>query len=206
MTHAIECQCGKLKGTLEPIKNYIHCVCYCTDCQAFPRFLGKEHETLDEAGGTELIQTTPENLTFSEGIENLACLRLTAKGLMRWYTSCCNTPIANTPSNYNMPFMGLVHTCLRHEVGSLDNTFGPIRMRVFTKSALGEPKPSSQGLIGCGAQAAGMITKARLDGSYKRTPFFDEQSGKCVVTPRILSEQELESAKIPANQTDTKGS
>ncbi|WP_227368935.1 DUF6151 family protein [Halomonas sp. M20] len=206
MTHAIECRCGKLKGTLGPIKNYIHSVCYCTDCQAFPRFLGQENETLDTNGGTELIQTTPDNLTFSEGIENLACLRLTPKGLLRWYASCCNTTIANTPSNYNMPFVGVVHTCLRYEPGSLNDTFGPVRMRVFTKNALCEPKPSSQGLIGGGAQAAGMIAKARLDGSYKRTPFFDGQSGKCIVTPKILSEQELKRAKTPANQMNTKGS
>lgn len=206
MTHTIECQCGNLKGSLGSVKHYIHCVCYCTDCQAFPRFLGRENEALDDAGGTELIQTTPDNVTFTEGSDNLACLRLTSKGLMRWYASCCNTPIANTPSNYNMPFVGLVHTCLRTVSGtsgslgsSLNEAFGPVRMQVFTKSALGEPKPSSQGLLGCGAQAAGLITKARLDGSYKHTPFFHGQSGKCVVTPKILSEQELKRAKTPTS-------
>ncbi|MGC3874924.1 DUF6151 family protein [Halomonas sp. GXIMD04776] len=203
MIHTIECRCGNLKGTLGPVNNFIHCVCYCTDCQAFPRFLDRENEVLDADGGTELVQTTPDNVTFNEGTDNLACLRLTPKGLLRWYASCCNMPIANTPSNYNMPFVGLIHACLRPESGFLDSSlneaFGPVRMRVFTKSALGEPKPSSQGLLGCGAQAAGMITKARLDGRYKQTPFFHAQSGKCVVTPTILSEQELKSAKTPSN-------
>jgi len=69
------------------------CVCYCRDCQAFAHFLGKVDAILDERGGSEIIQVLPRNLTFTQGIELLACMRLTEKGLLRWYAACCNTPI-----------------------------------------------------------------------------------------------------------------
>jgi Family of unknown function (DUF6151) len=93
MTHPIRCHCGKLKGTLNHDREVNRCVCYCTDCQAFARFLKREHEILDDRGGTSIIQTIPANISFTEGIEYLACMRLTANGLLRWYVTCCYTPI-----------------------------------------------------------------------------------------------------------------
>jgi Family of unknown function (DUF6151) len=74
MIHSIRCNCGKLKGTLNRDDYVNRCVCYCADCQAFARFLKREHEILDERGGTSIIQTIPANVTFTEGIENLALL------------------------------------------------------------------------------------------------------------------------------------
>jgi Family of unknown function (DUF6151) len=83
MTHSIRCSCGKLKGTLNRNSDVNRCVCYCADCQAFARFLKRENEILDEKGGTSIIQTIPANVTFTEGIENLTCMRLTANGLLQ---------------------------------------------------------------------------------------------------------------------------
>jgi hypothetical protein len=34
-------------------------------------------------------------------------MRLSDKGLLRWYARCCNTPIANTPANYKASFAGI---------------------------------------------------------------------------------------------------
>ncbi len=51
---------------------------------------------LDERGGSQIIQVPPKNLTFTQGREVLASMRLTEKGLLRWYAGCCNTPIGNT--------------------------------------------------------------------------------------------------------------
>jgi len=65
---------------------------------------------LDAQGGTDVVQTRPANLTFTHGQDTLACMRLTPKGLLRWYAACCNTPIGNTVANYRMPFVGLVHS------------------------------------------------------------------------------------------------
>jgi Family of unknown function (DUF6151) len=195
MTHLIRCNCGSLKGTLKRTQDVNRCVCYCADCQAFAHFLKREHEILDEVGGTNIIQTIPENVAFTEGSENLACMRLTANGLLRWYAACCNTPIGNTPPNFKLSFIGLIHNCLSSEQDSLDRVFGPIRMHVNTKHAVGEPKPKSVGLLAGTLRVISMILRARLDGSYKQTPFFVPESGAPIVTPKILSSQELRDIK-----------
>jgi Family of unknown function (DUF6151) len=191
MTHSIRCNCGKLKGTLHRNQEVNRCVCYCTDCQAFAHFLKQEHEILDERGGTSIIQTIPANITFTEGIENLTCMRLTANGLLRWYTACCNTPIGNTPPNLNTSFIGLIHNCLSSDQNFLDVAFGPVHMQVSTKYAIGEDKPKSIGLLSGTLRILSMVLKARLNGSYKHTPFFILESGAPIVTPKVLSDREL---------------
>ena len=145
MKHPLRCNCGKLQGTVKHTKAINRCMCYCADCQAFARFLKREHEILDAVGGTSIIQTIPKQVTFLEGTENLACIRLTETGLLRWYAACCTTPIGNTPPNFKLPFIGLIHNCLDVAPASFDEVFGPIRMRVSTQSAIGEPKPKSMG-------------------------------------------------------------
>jgi hypothetical protein len=191
MTHSIRCNCGKLKGTLNRNDYVNRCVCYCADCQAFARFLKRENEILDERGGTSIIQTIPANVTFTEGIENLTCMRLTANGLLRWYAACCNTPIGNTPPTLNPSFIGLIHNCLSSDQNLLDRAFGPVRMHVNTKYAIGEDKPKSTGLLSGTFRIIGMVLKARLDGNYKQTPFFVLESGAPIVTPKVLSDSEL---------------
>ena len=55
MTHPLRCNCGKLTGTLVGVaspqenrtKDINRCVCYCTDCQSFARFLKREDDILD---------------------------------------------------------------------------------------------------------------------------------------------------------------
>ncbi|MEA5467222.1 DUF6151 family protein [Leptothoe sp. PORK10 BA2] len=195
MTHSIRCHCGKLKGALSCNQELNRCVCYCADCQAFARFLKREHEILDAMGGTSIIQTIPANITFTEGIENLTCMRLTAKGLLRWYATCCNTPIGNTLPTPNLSFIGLIHTCLSLDQTSLDNAFGSIRMYVNTQSAIGENKPKSTGALSGILRVIGMMLKARFDGRYKQTPFFDMESGTPIVVPKTLNAEELKNVK-----------
>jgi Family of unknown function (DUF6151) len=195
MTHSIRCNCGKLKGTLNRNEDVNRCVCYCADCQAFARFLKRENEILDESGGTSIIQTIPANVTFAEGIENLTCMRLTPNGLLRWYAACCNTPIGNTPPTPNLSFIGLIHTCLSSDQTSLNNAFGSIRMYVNTKSAIGENKPKSVGVLSGTLRVIGMMLKVRFDGRYKQNPFFVMESGTPIVVPKVLNTEELESVK-----------
>lgn len=195
MTHSIRCHCGKLKGTLNHNQEVNRCVCYCGDCQAFARFLKREHEILDEMGGTSIIQTIPANITFTEGIENLTCMRLTANGMLRWYAACCNTSIGNTLPTPNLSFIGLIHTCLSSDQTSLDKAFGSIRMYVNTKSAIGENKPTAAGVLSGTLRVIGMMLKARFDGRYKQTPFFIMESGTPIVVPKVLNAEELKNVK-----------
>jgi hypothetical protein len=189
-SHPVRCQCGTIQGSVANPGNANHCVCYCRDCQAFAHFLGKADTVLDERGGSEIIQVPPKNLTFSQGQEALACMRLTEKGLLRWYAACCNTPIGNTLMTPKISFVGLVHNCLESSARSLDDSFGPVRARVNPKGAKGDPKPE---VVGQGPVIWWFITRvltARLNGDYKLNPLFHADTGKPVKIPKVLSASE----------------
>jgi Family of unknown function (DUF6151) len=191
MDHPLRCQCRTLKGTVSLSQGVNRAVCYCRDCQAFAHFLGKASETLDAQGGTDVIQTLPAHLTFTAGQEVLACVRLSGKGLVRWYAKCCNTPIGNTLIDYRISFIGLVHTCLQTPEQSLDSSFGPVRMRSFTKSAKGADVKSNPLAMTVGIlRLITMVGRARITGAYKRTPLFSPDSGAPIATPKILSAAE----------------
>jgi hypothetical protein len=187
IAHPLRCSCGKLKGTLQRTREINRCICYCADCQAFAHFLKREHDILDEFGGTSIIQTIPKHVKFLEGTENLACIRLTENGLLRWYAACCNTPIGNTSPNFKLPFIGLIHNCLSVEPASLDETFGSIRMHVSTQDAIGEHKPKSMGFLAGTLRVMSIVVRSRLDGSYRQTPFFVPETGLPIVPPQVLN-------------------
>jgi hypothetical protein len=171
---------------LTNLRSVNHAVCYCGDCQAFAQALGQADRVLDARGGSEIIQTLPKNLTLTQGLDALACLRLTPKGLFRWYAGCCRTPIGNTLPTRNLSFVGLLHSCLQSSDVSLDEAFGPVTTWVNTRSAKGEPKPPQVGankMLGWFFRTA---LTARFNGDYKRTPFFHPETGAPVVTPVVL--------------------
>jgi uncharacterized protein DUF6151 len=189
-SHPLRCQCGTIQGVVADPRNANHCVCYCRDCQAFAHFLGRADVVLDERGGSEIIQVPPKNLTFTQGGEALACMRLTEKGLLRWYAACCKTPIGNTLATPKISFIGLVHNCLETGGQSLDASFGPIRAWANPSGAKGEPKPETVGMGAAAWWFISRILKARLNGDYKHNPVFRADTGKPVVVPRVLSAEE----------------
>jgi hypothetical protein len=191
MEHSLQCRCGTIRGFVHDPQRANRAVCYCHDCQAFAHFLGKSDEILDDRGGSEVIQVLPSNVTFTEGIEALACMRLTAKGLLRWYAGCCNTPIGNTLDNFKISFVGLVHTCLESSGRPLQESFGPIRAWVNTKGAKATPKPKAVGMGTTILWFLANVARARIDGSYRQTPFFFVDKGTPIVAPRVLSPAEL---------------
>lgn len=188
MNHPIRCRCGALQGQLQRNGREARLVCYCKDCQAFARYLCADADILDATGGTEVIQTQPRFVTFTAGREHLACMRLSDKGLVRWYAACCNTPIGNTAATNKLAFVGLIHNCLSVPDKTALNAFGPVLARVNGKSALGSPKPKDSGLAIAIWRALKMMLKARLNGSYKQSPFFDPVTNTTVVAPTVLTE------------------
>lgn len=190
MDHPLQCTCGSLKGIVSHPERVNRVVCYCRDCQAFAHFLGRAGEILDAKGGTDVIQTIPANVTFTQGQEALACMRLTDKGLMRWYARCCNTPIGNTLADFRISFIGLVHTCLEDPNRSLDDSFGPVRMWSFTKGAKVSVESRPLAMIAGILRFIPMLTGARISGDYKRTPLFSADTGSPVVAPKVLSPSE----------------
>jgi hypothetical protein len=190
MKHPLQCLCGTIKGFVDEPRRANRAVCYCRDCQAFAHFLGKSDEILDELGGSEVIQVLPKNVTLTQGTEALACMRLTAKGLLRWYAGCCNTPIGNTLDNFKISFIGLVHNCLETADRPMQDSFGPVRVWVNTKGAKGNPKPKTVGIGTTVLWFLANVAKSRIDGSYKRNPFFLVDKGVPIVPPRVLSREE----------------
>jgi hypothetical protein len=192
MTHPVQCRCGTLKGYVSTSHGANRCVCYCRDCQAFAHFLGRADEILDASGGTDVIQTRAANVVFTEGREALACMRLTPNGLLRWYSTCCNTPVGNTLANSKVSFVGLVHNCLQGTGPTVEASFGPVQAYVNTRSAKGGVKSSPLALVGVILRFIAMVGGARMDGSYKRSPFFAADTGTPIVVPKVLSPDERE--------------
>jgi hypothetical protein len=198
-THPLTCRCGKLKGEVAHPEKANRGVCYCKDCQAFARFLGNPGEILDENDGTGVVATQPEHVRFTEGVEHLACLSLSGNGLLRWYASCCNTPIGNTVRDVRVSFVTLVHTCLENPPGSLERDFGPVRMRVNTKGAKSEVAATPVATVVLVLGLMSSMLRARLSGSYKQTPFFDPASGTPVVPVVVLTAEERARATGPGD-------
>jgi hypothetical protein len=176
------------------------CVCYCDDCQSFAHFLGRADEILDPHGGTDIFQMSSARLSFSAGIEDLACMRLTGSGMLRWYARCCMTPIGNTPSTNRVPFVGLIHRCIAgfaSDGRGPDDVLGPIRMRGFGRYAKGdrsrldahETAPEAMGV-----RVTELIQQALARGEQDRNPFF-EATDTPIRTPHVLTTSELERAE-----------
>ncbi|MEO8391041.1 MAG: DUF6151 family protein [Polaromonas sp.] len=190
MNHTLRCQCGTLRGNVSHTESVSRGVCYCKDCQAYAHFLGKAGDILDEMGGTDVVATLPQYVTFTQGFEALACMSLSDKGMLRWYANCCNTPIGNTARDFKVSHVGLVHNCLEDPSTSLDSAFGPVRMRVGMKSAKGAPKAMPVSTTVSILRFMASLIRARLNGSYKNTPFFDPDQGTPRVAARVLTPDE----------------
>jgi len=104
----VSCRCGEVRGVVANAspRKVNRVVCYCDDCQAFAHQLGRG-DLLNAQGGTDIIQVAPASLTFVRGQHRIAGLRLSSKGLFRWHTTCCNTPVGNTLGPA-IPFVGIV--------------------------------------------------------------------------------------------------
>src|SRR5262245_2151491 len=195
-SHPIRCRCGKLKGELSHPDRGTRGVCYCRDCQAFAHFLGPEQEILDPLGGTEVIATVPRYVSFTAGVEHLVCMSLTEQGTLRWYAACCRTPIGNTPRNRKLSYVGLIHSCLRASTSTLDDDFGPVRMRVNRHGAKGSPPAAPVGgFIAALLRFLGRSAWLRVSGHYRENPFFDAATGRPRAQPRALSRAEHEKLK-----------
>ena len=187
MTHPLRCQCGSLTGFVETKARAGHSVCYCEDCQAFIRFLGREADLLDARGGCENIQTLPKDVTFKTGAQHIACIKLSDKGMVRWYAACCNTPIGNTPATSKLPFVGLSRACLENAAPSVEESFGGVWHCTFVAGARGQPKPKPFGFVRLILWMIGNRLRARFSGGFSQNPFFDTAKDEPIVEPTILS-------------------
>jgi Family of unknown function (DUF6151) len=128
-------------------------VCYCKNCQAFARILNRPG-VLDAAVGTDIFQMPPGRVKLLIGADALRCLLLSTRGVLRWYTDCCRTPIAKTAASPRFPVVALIHSFIDHEAGGRlrDDVLGPPLCRIYGGSAVAPlppmaPAPPSFGVF-----------------------------------------------------------
>ncbi len=153
---------------------------------------------LDTAGGTDIFQMPPGRVTLSAGAEAVRCLRLSNKGVYRWYADCCRTPIANT-AGPGIPVIGVVHSFMDQEFldnlpdgCSRDEVLGPPLCRIYERSAVGllpptAPPPASFKVL---ARRAAKALGWWLRGLNRPSPFFDERTKAPRSAPRVLTPSE----------------
>lgn len=186
MTIAFHCRCGTLRGEIEPRDVYVRATCYCRDCRAFARAIGRE-DVLDAEGGTDVVAMSPAGVRLTDGADRLACLSLSPRGLLRWHSRCCDTPIANTPRDPKMPYVGILGNCLQGYPDALDAAVGPSRIALNTKSALGQVSATPlRTFVGVMRIMRGVLA-ARLRGRHRDNPFFDAATSRPIVEPRVLT-------------------
>ncbi|MCB1917696.1 MAG: hypothetical protein KDG52_18535 [Rhodocyclaceae bacterium] len=185
----LSCRCGLVKGlatSIDPAEG-TRVVCYCRDCQAFAQALTQDATVLDAYGGTDIYQLPPSRLKVLQGQDRVHCLRLTEKGLYRWYAGCCNTPIGNTLSA-GVPVVGLIHSFIADPTRA-DPTLGPVMAHVHVKSArrrLPEEITRHASLSRYVVRIVGRMLIWKLTGQGRPSPFFDA-TGHPVSAPRIVA-------------------
>ena len=159
MNHRVRCRCGAIRGYVALPAKTVRLICYCKDCQAFARYLERAGDVLDEQGGTDIVAIAPSHVRFEQGLDALACMSLSDTGLLRWYASCCRTPLGNTPRDRKTHYVGLIHSCLEQP---LNASFGPARVSLKTKSARGSVSATPVSTVLATFKLIGMIVPARL--------------------------------------------
>lgn len=183
------CNCGEVQGVLHDVapENCCHLICYCKDCRAFARHL-RQVASLEPGGGSPLVQVSPSRITISDGHVHIACLKLSQKGLIRWYAACCNTPLANTVATSRIPLAGM----WRHNFDTVEG-FGPVVTHGFTKMALNGGPRKDKGLY---RMLGGLIKRSLagyLAGDARKNPFFSAD-GVPIVVPVVLDDDARKAA------------
>jgi hypothetical protein len=192
-TVSLRCRCGTVRAEVRAVSpaTVNRVICYCDDCQAFARFLDRA-DVLDAAGGTDIVQLPPGRITFTSGIDRLACVRLSGSGLFRWYTTCCKSPIGNMVGPA-LPFIGVIRAFMDFEPSAVspDEVLGLPLASIFGKFAIGgcprgaHPKAPAKLVLRAGRLMLGWWLRER-----SAAPFFDRVTRQPLALPRILDPAE----------------
>jgi len=189
MTLSLSCSCSRTRLTVTAANTGTRLTCYCADCQTAARHL--KAEVLDDAGGTDLLQVAAHQVSVSG--PPLALMRLSPKGIFRWHSSCCDTPMANTLPFPHLSFAGLLLANVRDAGAALPASAGAVN----TIYARGRPGVPAQDR-GMGRSVLAFFKRtlaARLSGKWRETPFFTGPPWAPVATPRVLTKDERNAAR-----------
>jgi hypothetical protein len=200
MIHDVElgCSCGAVQGVARGISPLgVHrAVCYCDDCQAFMHYLGHA-EWLDDHGGSDVVQLPPSMIQFERGMERIVSIRLTEKGLHRWFADCCKTPLGNTMTPA-IPFIGIPVVAFKGVTGALqrDEAFGKPRAVVMGKFAIGEVPDAAPGFpFVAQVRALSYVLRWKLAGKSWPHPYYDRGTGAPKYPVKILTTSEREALR-----------
>lgn len=187
------CRCGEVRGVVTNAspRTVNRVICYCGDCQAFVHKLGRA-DLLDAHGGSDIVQVAPASFAFTKGQDRIRGLRLTSKGLYRWYASCCNTPVGNTLTPA-VPFVGILVTAFDQGAQRADDVFGRPTGAIQGKHAVGGAPAGSTGInLSLFLRALGKILRWRFGGKAWPHPFFARDRDAPIYPVDVLSHDERE--------------
>ena len=187
----LRCRCGEVEGrvTNASPETVNRIVCYCDDCQAFLHHLGRT-DLLDAHGGTDIVQVAPATLSFHKGDDRIVGVRLSPKGLYRWYASCCKTPLGNTVTP-GIPFVGIVAQGFQGDGHGPDEFFGAPVARILGKYAVGEPPAGSTSMQpSLFFRVARFLLSWKFGGKVWPHPFFDRKTGAPSRPVTVLSSED----------------
>jgi hypothetical protein len=190
----LSCRCGEVQGVVTNAspQEVNRVVCYCDDCQAFLHQLGRA-DLLNAQGGTDIVQLAPASLAFTRGQDRIAGLRLTPKGLLRWHTTCCNTPVGNTLTPA-IPFVGIVAQNFGAE--GARSAFGAPIGAILGKYAIGTAPPGSSGIsLGLLLRTIAKVLGWRLRGRAWPHPFFNRETREPAYPLTVLSSEQREALR-----------
>lgn len=192
----IRCDCGKFRAELKmyPKNTPGRLICYCDDCQSYLHHL-KRADLLDINGGSEIIPAYPADVQIVSGQEYLMCSRLSPKGMFRFSTSCCNTPVANIQPNF--PWIGFHRRVYSAGSADVENELGPVRGSIMGRYAKGTPPagtPQNMNLKSF-ISVVPFLLKGKLFGKSRPSPFFAEDGVTPISPVKILTKEERQSAR-----------
>src|SRR5262249_21772838 len=134
---------------------------------------------------------------ITRGVDRLRAMRLSPKGLTRWFADCCRTPVGNTLATPRVPFLGLICNLMDHtrDGRTRDSVFGPPLARIHARYAIdaaGLPKGAHRKVpLWFVLRAARFLGLAAIRDRNDPSVFFDG-AGRMIVQPTVLTAAERE--------------
>ena len=174
------CACGQVKGVLHGVApgSGTNAICHCRSCRAADLHCGAPDPGTQGVG---IYQTSPWRLKITEGADRLAVFSFGPKNLLRWQAGCCGALLFNTPRNPRISFVG-IRTSIFPETAPL----GPVDGHAFIPTGNGKTRHEGTHRFVWGFAKRTLANLA--SGKWRRTPFFDTETGDPVARVDVLPE------------------
>lgn len=180
-TLGFACRCGTLRGEIRDVdaRAATNVVCHCADCRSAYTHLG-----MADPEKVGILQTTQDRVRITAGGDRLRLFRLSPRGALRWFATCCDTPLFYTPTKPRLVHVGI-------NADRLAEPLGPVEAEAYIPAPDGKPRHRGLGRM-VGRMAVRMAAE-NLSGDWRDSPFFDG-GGAPVVPPRVLTREERAAA------------